>query len=126
MQAGSRLEDGRIVGIDVPAWDISGFYPAGATFSDTRLALGAANRRYFPFLLEGIRSQNLHLLDVGISKNHRFANGMRLQARIELLNAINTVVFSDPDLSPRSATFGLYRAQRNLPRDVQLGVKLTF
>jgi hypothetical protein len=31
-----------------------------------------------------------------------------------------------PDTSPRGATFGLFTSLRNNPRDIQLGVTLTF
>ena len=45
---------------------------------------------------------------------------------MEAINASHYTVLWNPDLNPRNATFGLITADRNNPRDVQLGLRLTF
>ncbi len=51
---------------------------------------------------------------------------MKLQVRIEAINALNWVYFSGVQLAATNAAFGLVNTQRNLPRDIQLGARFTF
>lgn len=119
---------GKISGFDIPAWVTTGFYYADAqgVITDTRIALGTANARYFPSTIDGVRYPSLYLLDAGLNKNFSLPRNMKLQIRFEAINALNDQVLWTPDTSPRSATFGLFTSLRNNPRDIQLGVKLTF
>jgi hypothetical protein len=51
---------------------------------------------------------------------------MALQLRIEVINALNYTVLWNPNQDPTSASFGLVNQDRNNPRDIQIGGKLTF
>jgi len=121
-------KDGAIGGFDRPAWDISCFYPADAygKTTDPRIAVGEANLRTFPSTLDSARYPDLHLMDVGLAKTFHLPGNVELQLRIEAINAINYTVWFDPDTNPRSSTFGLFRSQRNNPRDFQIGAKISF
>jgi len=113
-------------GLDCPAWDTSGFYIAGGTGrTDPRIVLGN-NVRYFPSTLPNIRTDDLHLMDIGIYKSFSLPWDMSLQMRIEVINALNYTVLWNPNQDPTSANFGLVNQDRNNPRDVQIGGKLTF
>jgi hypothetical protein len=46
--------------------------------------------------------------------------------RAEAINAFNHPYFALVNLDPNNAGFGLTTAQRNNPRDIQLGVKFVF
>jgi hypothetical protein len=122
--------DGGIAGLDVPAWDISCFYfddlatPA-LRRSDQRISL-ANNVRYFPSTLPHVRTDDIHLLDVGISKNFALPRNMRLQLRLEAINALNYTVLWAPNVTPSNASFGLITTDRNNPRDFQIGLRFTF
>jgi hypothetical protein len=128
---------GGVGGLDAPGWDTSCFYfhdapvqvngVANATLqrNDTRIQMGN-NVRYFPSTLPNVRTDDLHLLDVGLSKNFALPRGMRLQVRFEAINAINYTVLWNPNLDPRNANFGLISQDRNNPRDVQIGLRFTF
>src|SRR5262249_3679813 len=71
--------NGQILGLDAPAWDVSCFYFHDATVqtngaddpvkqrNDQRIQLGN-NVRYFPSTLPDARTQQLHLLDLGLLK----------------------------------------------------------
>jgi hypothetical protein len=123
---GGRCPDGGRAGLDCAAWDISGFYiPGGTGRTDARIQMGN-NVRYFPSTLPHVRTDDLHLLDVGLYKNFALPRAVNLQIRIESINALNYTVFWNPDLNPRNATFGFINQDRNNPRDIQLGAKLTF
>ncbi len=130
---------GGIAGLDagVPAWDVSCFYFHDAAVqtngvddpakqrADQRIQLNN-NVRYFPSTLPNVRTDNLHLLDIGLYKNFALGRGMKLQFRMEAINALNYTVLWNPDTNPRNASFGFINQDRNNPRDVQLGVRVTF
>ena len=127
--------DGGVAGLDVPAWDVSCFYYGGmpgqilvatsAQRSDQRIQLGN-NVRYFPSTLPNVRTDNLHLLDLGVSKNFALPRGMRMQVRFEWINALNYTVLWNPNLTPTNANFGFITQDRNNPRDLQIGFRFTF
>jgi hypothetical protein len=137
---GSRNSQGKIIGLDVPAWDTACFYfhdsavqtngvddPAKQR-ADPRIAVGTANARYNPTILDNMRMPPLHLLDLGLSKWFNFGAGVQLQVRIDAINAINYTAYwwETNTLNPRNANFGKFTSQRNNPRDIQLGARLTF
>ena len=125
-----------MAGLDVPAWDVSCFYYGGtpgsilvgtaAQRSDQRIQLSANNVRYFPSTLPDVRTDDLHLLDLGISKNFALPRGMRMQVRFEWINALNYTVLWNPNLTPSNANFGFITQDRNNPRDLQIGLRFTF
>ena len=128
---------GGIGGLDVPGWDISCFYFHDAAVqtggvdnpslqrADPRIQMGN-NVRYFPSTLPGVRTDDLHLLDFGLTKNFALPRGMRLQVRFEAINAIDYTVLWNPNIDPRNANFGFINQDRNNPRDLQVGLRFTF
>src|SRR5262245_2038408 len=118
-------------------FDVSGFYFHDAAVqtngvddpakqrADTRISL-ANNLRYFPSRLPGFRGQNLRLWDISLLKKIRILEGLKLELRGEFLNAFNHVQFNDPEDNPTNANFGRVTGQANLPRNVQIGLKLIF
>ena len=134
---GDEVEGG-ISGLDVPAWDTSCFYLHDARVqtngvddpakqrADQRIQLTNNNVRYFPSTLPDVRTDNLHLLDIGLSKSFLLPRSMRLQLRFEAINAINYTVLWNPNLDPRNANFGKVNQDRNNPFDLQIRLKFTF
>ena len=126
-----------ISGLDTPGWDLSCFYFHDAAVqtggvddpvkqrADQRIQLGN-NVRYFPSTLPHMRTDDVHLLDLGISKRFTMPRDMTFQIRIEIINALNYTVLWNPDLNPRNSTFGFVNQDRNNPRDIQLGARFTF
>ena len=51
---------------------------------------------------------------------------MRLQLRLEAINALNYTVLWAPQQNPTNATFGRITTDRNSPRDFQIGLRFTF
>jgi hypothetical protein len=136
-------DSGRKLGIDVPFFDTSCFYTRNGeafrnaagqpvTFGAPEISLGAANVRRFPTTLEHLRFQNHHLLDLGLTKSFQIGNRVRLQVRVEALNATNYTLFNAGNviLAPTNASFGritnIDSSTVMKPRDYQLGVRLTF
>ena len=133
---GQKNELGQTYGVDIPAWDVTNFYvgaPANAN------APGFGNNfqsnlgnnpvlRNIPFTMDSFRNQRFLRFDMGVSKNFKIREGMKFQIRFEAINALNTVYFgAGIGLAPGSASaFGKVTAQRNPPRDIQIGGKFTF
>ena len=120
-----------------PVFDLSGFYFHDAAVqtngvddpvklrADTRIRL-ANNVRYFPSKTDGLRSPKLNLWDISIIKQIRLSERVRGQFHIELLNAFNRAVYANPNTDPTNADFGKVTSQTNLPRDIQLAMKVVF
>jgi hypothetical protein len=103
-------------------FDTSGFFVPGSPDAH-RLA---NNIRIFPSRLPGFRRQPLNLWDLSLIKNFSITEGIKFQLRGEFLNAFNHPQFGDPNTDPNSAAFGRVTSQSNLPRNVQIGLKLIF
>lgn len=130
---------GGIAGLDVPAWDLSCFYFHDSTVqtggvddivkqrADARINVGNIVR-YFPSTLPGVRTHHLNLLDFSFSKSFSLPRNANLQIRVEFINALNYTVLWNPGVDPRATNglFGIVNQDRNNPRDIQLGVRLTF
>jgi hypothetical protein len=101
-------------------FDTSGFFSPGV---DIRLR---NNVRTFPSTLSGFRSHAINQLDFSVIKNVDLPGRARLQVRVELLNALNTTQFGEPNLDPTSSNFGRVTSQVNLARNIQLGLRCVF
>jgi hypothetical protein len=128
---------GQIMGLDVPGWNTSCFYFHDAAVqtngvddpvkqrNDQRIQVGN-NVRTFPSTLPDVRTHQLHLLDFSLSKNVPTGRRATVQLRLEWINALNYTVLWNPDTNPRNATFGSINQDRNNPRDLQIGLRVTF
>ena len=71
-----------------------------------------------------VRSDNARNVDFSIFKNFRIAERYQLSFRGEAFNLMNHPLFGAPNTTLGSPTFGLVLSQENLPRQIQLGLKL--
>ena len=62
--------------------------------------------------------------DLSLFKQFAPIERMRVQFRVEALNAFNTPRFGSPTTSVTSTTFGQITSQANSPRQLQFGLKL--
>jgi hypothetical protein len=92
--------------------------------ADTRIRL-ANNIRTFPFR-PGLRSPNISFLDCSLIRTINMSQSVRMQLRFEAINAFNHPIFANPNTDPTSADFGKVTSQFNIPRNLQLAVKLLF
>jgi hypothetical protein len=147
---GKKDSQGRRYGIDIPAFDVSGFYPAGFVINGSAAPAsigvgvnttqsGANTIRYFPLTTSGLRNQRFLNFNLGMSKNFRINEGMKFQIRVEAVNLLNNPYFSAPNLTPGNVPnlvdptannlgrFGFTTGPtRQPPRDVQIGGRFTF
>lgn len=134
---------GAFQGIDTPIIDVACFYSlqnqqfrnaAGqpSTFLASEIQLGQANIRTFPSTLPDVRFMNHHLLDFGLTKNFRAGDRVRVQIRVEALNATNYTLFGagNVTLTSNTATFmrlnNIDSSTVMKPRDIQIGARVTF
>lgn len=101
------------------AFDTSGF-------GSGSLIQLASNIRTFPSTLTDFRGQAMNNSDLSILKKFALNERFAFQLRGEFLNAFNHPFFSNPSVDPTNAAFGTITSQYNLPREVQLGARLTF
>ncbi len=118
-------------------FDVSGFYFHDAPVqtngvddpakqrADTRIQL-SNNIRTLASRFPGFRGQGLNLWDLSVIKNISITETVNLQLRGEFINAFNTPVFANPNLNPTDSNFAKSRSTQNLPRNVQIGLKLVF
>ncbi|HSK71029.1 MAG TPA: hypothetical protein VK892_05000, partial [Pyrinomonadaceae bacterium] len=122
-RVGQKNEQGLRYGVDIPAFDTSGFISLGNNY-----VISSQNSlRILPYTLDKFRNQPFQKFDVGLTKNFRFNERMRLQVRVEAINALNSVYLGNGlQLGITNQAFGRVSGQRNLPRDIQLGARFTF
>ncbi len=92
---------------------------------DSRLQL-AQNSRTFPRRLNNVRQMGYNIWDMSLLKNFRLKEGVRLQFRVEFLNATNHSHLNPPNTSPTSSLFGKVTSVNSVPRQVYLALKLLY
>jgi hypothetical protein len=126
---GKKDDQGRRYGVDIPAWDTSGFAVSGTVpgVGNNYTSSNAVTLRNFPLTVDGLRNQRFLKFDVGISKNFRIREGMKFQFRVDAINLLNRPYFSSPNVTPSNSNFGFTSAPvRQPPRDIQIGGRFTF
>jgi hypothetical protein len=82
---------------------------------------GSLSRTY-----TGVRADKTRNLDFSLFKNFRVTERFNLQFRAEAFNLTNTPVFSAPGTTINGANFGVITGQSNVPRNIQVALKLLF
>ncbi len=83
--------------------------------------------RRIPYMWNDLRVPSINNWDMGFIKNTwLYKERVRLQYRAEFVNAFNRPLFSGLDTSVTSGTFTQLTSTRNNPRNIQMGLKLTF
>ncbi len=82
-----------------------------------------------PRVLNGVSAPGQANANISVSKEFSLSSvreGMRLQLMCQTLNALNHPQFAAPNLSLGSASFGSTTALANLPRELEMVLKLRF
>lgn len=97
----------------------------GSNFAVTPPAFTDGNA---PRVMPNLRRPSTDNLSASLFKNFPlgFREGAALQVRAEAFNALNHVQFCGPATSIGEGNFGTITCQANAPRQIQLGMKLTF
>jgi hypothetical protein len=76
--------------------------------------------------LSDLRTERANNTDLSLFKEFFPRESLRVQFRAEFLNAFNRVLFSGPNTSVTSTSFGVIGSQANSPRQLQFGLKILF
>jgi hypothetical protein len=87
----------------------------------------AFTARRIPFFWGDLRVPAMNNWDMAIIKNTMvYRERVRLQFRLEMINAFNRVWFGGLNTGITSATYTQLTGQSNFPRNIQMGLKLDF
>lgn len=84
------------------------------------------NQRTFPDAFTAYRTDRIYNIDLSVIKSIPIVERVNLQFRTEAFNLFNHAIFNGPEMSPTNANFGRITSQSNLPRTIQLALRLTF
>jgi hypothetical protein len=77
--------------------------------------------------VEDLRVPSINNWDMAVIKNTMvYRERVKLQFRLEMINAFNRVWFGGLDTGITSPTYTKLTSQANFPRNIQLGMKLSF
>jgi hypothetical protein len=80
-----------------------------------------------PYFWTGLRNPAINNWDMGFIKNTTlYKERVKLQFRMEMINAFNRVWFGGLSTGITSATYTQLTGQANQPRNIQFGLKLSF
>jgi len=81
-----------------------------------------------PWYFDGLNGPGTFMTDMTLTKMFNLTSKYRLEARIEAYNALNNLVFADPDMTLGSATFGKVTRKNAayFGREVQVGLRFIF
>ena len=82
------------------------------------------DRRTFSTRFGSLRADGVNNLDASLIKNTQILERLQVQIRFEMFNVLNRTQFNGPELNPTNANFGKITSAANLPRAVQLGIRL--
>ena len=100
---------------------------AATRVNDQRIRRSTASQlRTFPTRIDSFRSPSRPLLDASVVKNFALSGRAKLQFRVEVFNLLNFVQLNNPGFDPTNTSFGVSTEQSNLPREIQLGAKVSF
>jgi hypothetical protein len=100
----------------------------GFTGANASCATPADHLRTLPFFFEDVRIDSINNSDLGLRKDIRINETMKVQLRMEFINAFNHPLFPGAVVNPGSTTFGTIQAsnQLNYARRAQLMAKFIF
>ncbi len=84
------------------------------------------HKRVFPSVLSWLRTSNMNQVDMNLARNFAITEGLKMQFRVDFINALNHVTYQGPNTDITSANFGKVTAQGNTPRWIQFMMRFTF
>jgi hypothetical protein len=113
---------------------VVGGTPTCAGTTGANCASPVDHLRTFPLRLADVRMDRTSNVDLGLRKDIHIRESMKVQLRMEFINAFNTPLLTSssgnqPVVNPGSSTFGGFSTatgQQNYPRRAQLMAKFIF
>ena len=128
-QPGPPLEWGNVIyyggDIQLDPRNINRTFDASRFNTNSQQQL-ASNIRTFGSRFSNLRVNGVNNLDASLLKNFKIVEKVRIQFRFEAFNALNRAEFDTPILNPVNSNFGKIQAQANLPRRIQMALRLVW
>src|SRR5262245_11488893 len=86
----------------------------------------AFHKRVFPQRLNWLRGHGKNQIDTNLLRRFEFKEGKSFEFRLDLINALNHVLWDNPNTDINSSNFGRVTTQWNTPRFVQFQLRLVF
>lgn len=103
--------------LGTPVFDIDRFERASNRQLDR-------NIRTFGSRFGNLRADKIANLDASLIKNIGITERVVAQLRAEMFNSLNRATYNEPDTNPTSGTFGRITSAANLPRALQLALRI--
>jgi hypothetical protein len=84
------------------------------------------NARTFSSQFANLRADGITSFDLSMVKNNAITEKINLQYRCDIFNSLNHPIFAAPNVGPTAATFGRITSQSNLPRSIQMALRLVW
>lgn len=105
---------------------VDGYALNRSTFVTASTAQPQFNIRTFASQYSNVRADGLNNWDASVLKNFHFTESAFFQFRFEAFNVNNRPVFSAPNVTPTSGSFGLITGTANNPRVAQVAGRIVF
>jgi hypothetical protein len=105
--------------LDAPIFDTTRFITSSTLQASNQLSV-------FPTRYGSMRQDGADNVDLSLIKDTAITERVKLQFRFEAFNAFNRPSFDPPNLSVTSSAFGKITTQPNLPRSIQMALRLAF
>jgi hypothetical protein len=81
-----------------------------------------------PYYYAGLNGPGWKVTDMTLTKMFNFRSRYRLEARVEAYNALNQIVWDNPDLTITNSNFGKVTRKRvdGSGREIQVGLRFIF
>lgn len=134
VQSGSPLEFGdaifigNVEDIALPRSQrtVERWFNTEAGFNRNNAMQRSANVRTFPLRFGGVRSAPQYRWDLSAKKDFSLTEQVRMELRIEAINAFNHAIFLPPATTPTASNFGQVSGTGWLGRNWQFGLKVEF
>jgi len=84
------------------------------------------HRRVFPNRLNWLREDYMNQVDLNLARNTALTEGLKMQFRVDFINALNQVHWQGPNTDITSTSFGRVTSQGNIPRWIQFQLRFIF
>ena len=102
------------------------WFNVDAGFNRNRREQRAYNLRRFPLRFGHLRGDGQNRWDISLKKNFQLTEDVRLEFRVEAINAMNHSIFRAPRTNPTRSNFGRVTGVAWPGREFQLSLKLRF
>jgi hypothetical protein len=84
------------------------------------------HRRVFPSRLNWLRGDKMSQLDLSLARTLKIKEQVGFEFRLDMINALNTVQWDNPNTDVNSSNFGRVTTQWNTPRFIQFQLRFMF